>query len=527
MMDIYLLANRANKKGLHQDPNVIRHVTNFLAADVIDMLVKETDAEYPPISERAIKEHYEKTKVLYRQEGYFTVDEIEVPSREEADKLRKQLLDGAAFDTLARDHSKAPSARNGGRMIRIQPGVVESPLYRFMEKLTIDAVSDVYERSASRFGIYKVSDRRPAAMQPLERVKDRIMRTLVERRNEKVLQKIEDAAVKSVKCEFHADRLSSEDPSAQLASVEGVIITRSSLLDALSKLPSRQKRRFSSETGKVQFLKSIFRRALFYRFSQKSDDFKKRHGIYLSYLQQEKIAQQLVQHEIAAGITASNEEVREAYDRQRERFKVPNSPYLKTRHILYTDKGYPDAKQAAQKAIDEITKGTPFVELVKRDSKDTTNRDKEGLCGWHTRGRMNAAYYDSAAKLDSNGITIEPVRVAGLGYYVIQLVEKSDYRPFELLAQHLRNQIKTDKSRKKLQEIINKERASTRTFTFPERLDVLDARAPLPNKTSSKNIPPIPTTPQTKGVPKERKLTFKAKKGPDGSLKLAPVTTNK
>jgi hypothetical protein len=59
-------------------------------------------------------------------------------------------------------------------------------------------------------------------------------------------------------------------------------------------------------------------------------------------------------------------------------------------------------------------------------------------------------------------------------------------------------------------------------FTFPEKLDALDNSEGKTTPTTGAQVPPIPPTDATKGVPRRKTLTFHAKKDADGKVSFVP-----
>ena len=99
------------------------------------------------------------------------------PARERIAGIRAQLKQGAEFDQLARRFSEEPAAAQGGDLGYIERGQLPPPLEAVAFDLAIGEVSPVVTTPAG-FHLLSVTDRRPAATMPLEKVRGDIRRAL-------------------------------------------------------------------------------------------------------------------------------------------------------------------------------------------------------------------------------------------------------------------------------------------------------------------------------------------------------------
>lgn len=143
----------------------------------------------PDIPEARIREAYEKHPDAYTREETVKVSHILIEAsrdsgpaaaqqaHEEAERIRRQILNGEDFGTMARKHSDCNSASGGGDLGYVERGYLPTEFDRVAFSLEPDTVSEVVE---TRFGfhIVKVVDRKPAGMAPLEEVRPIIRKFL-------------------------------------------------------------------------------------------------------------------------------------------------------------------------------------------------------------------------------------------------------------------------------------------------------------------------------------------------------------
>lgn len=123
---------------------------------------------------------------------------------------------------------------------------------------------------------------------------------------------------------------------------------------------------------------------------------------------------------MAAGVTISEQELKEAYDRfvaQADRLEY------KARHILVDDEN--KAKELI-KQLDK-KKGKNFEELAKEHSLGPT-KEKGGDLGWFDPRQMVPAFAEAVAALQPGNYTKEPVRTQ-FGWHVILLEETRKAQP--------------------------------------------------------------------------------------------------
>ncbi len=110
------------------------------------------------VSPEEIQQYIEKNQSRLTERGGFAVREIRVQSREEAERLRREVTEGNRdFAAVARLHSDAPNAERGG-MTRYDDGQLPAVLEKAIKQLGPGDVSQIVE-SGYGFHIFKIERR--------------------------------------------------------------------------------------------------------------------------------------------------------------------------------------------------------------------------------------------------------------------------------------------------------------------------------------------------------------------------------
>jgi parvulin-like peptidyl-prolyl isomerase len=100
-----------------------------------------------------------------------------------------------------------------------------------------------------------------------------------------------------------------------------------------------------------------------------------------------------------------------------------SGPQVHARHILL------DTREAAEEVRQRLLNGEDFAEVARQESKDPGSKDKGGDLGWFGSGVMNLPF-ELAAFAQDVGAIGEIVESRN-GQHIIQVLEKSDNRPFD------------------------------------------------------------------------------------------------
>lgn len=154
------------------------------------------------IDDSLIERFYEKNKSMYRIPPKVKVRLIVVSTKEKADELLAQMRKAPdTFAKVAKEHSKdAKTASNGGLIDFFVRGTYDPDFERvaFLSLKNVGDISDVVKTKRG-FEIVKLEDRIAAADKPLDKVKDEIVKTLIDRKSLVVLRGDLEAVVRAAR----------------------------------------------------------------------------------------------------------------------------------------------------------------------------------------------------------------------------------------------------------------------------------------------------------------------------------------
>src|SRR5262245_10192642 len=135
--------------------------------------------------------------------------------------------------------------------------------------------------------------------------------------------------------------------------------------------------------------------------------------------------------DIALGVEVTDEQLRAAYEQERERFETPEQRHAQ--HILVEiPEGQEDAARAqAEGIVARLRGGEDFAAVAAEVSADAGTKAQGGDLGWLARGMLPGAFEDALFAMQVGQIS-EPVR-GDDGLHIIRLeeVRAGDVQPFE------------------------------------------------------------------------------------------------
>ncbi|ODA67335.1 putative peptidyl-prolyl cis-trans isomerase Cbf2 precursor [Methyloligella halotolerans] len=144
------------------------------------------------ISEEVAKTIYEEQSKKMKEEKEIRARHILVPTKEEAEEVKKQLEDGADFAELAREKSRDPSAEDGDLGF-FGKGQMVKPFETAVFQLKKGEISDPVE---TQFGwhIIEVTDERARQVPKFDDVKEAIMGKLLQSKVQSSLRELQSEA---------------------------------------------------------------------------------------------------------------------------------------------------------------------------------------------------------------------------------------------------------------------------------------------------------------------------------------------
>jgi len=170
------------------------------------------------------------------------------------------------------------------------------------------------------------------------------------------------------------------------------------------------------------------------------------------------LATQLLTKKIISSVKVDDKEAKEYYEKNKDKFKEPEDK-ARARHILVK------SEDEAKKIIEELKKAKDvqkkFIELAKTKSIGPS-KVNGGDLNWFNEKRMVPEFSKAAFALKKGEFTKKPVKTQ-FGYHVIYLedkVKKGETIPYEKVKDHIKEMIKTQKIKAKIDDIIKDLRKS-------------------------------------------------------------------
>ncbi len=151
-----------------------------------------------------IENYYKENLAQYQKQNGFYVREIRVPDEAEARRIRQlALAKPDDFNVLAKEHSKAPTAINGGLMyyeMQQLPPVLEQAI----TPLHPSEISNVIK---SNYGYHVFKLEKRAEPQTLEQVKEDIKRELLRTKNQALIEQYNQRTLSAARLKIYHDHL--------------------------------------------------------------------------------------------------------------------------------------------------------------------------------------------------------------------------------------------------------------------------------------------------------------------------------
>ena len=162
------------------------------------------------------------------------------------------------------------------------------------------------------------------------------------------------------------------------------------------------------------------------------------------------------QTKVEQSVEVSEAQLRAAYAGNMDNFRNPEQ--VRARHILVMTQGKPDGDKAklkskAEDLLKQLKSGADFAELAKKNSDDPGSGAQGGDLGFFTKGKMVKEFetYAFSGKIND----ISPLIETSFGYHIIQVQEKQParIRPFDEVKDTIAKQLKQQSVGEKTQQL--------------------------------------------------------------------------
>ena len=202
-----LLYQEALDRGLENNEDVLKALEKTKQDLLVMQLIKE-ETEKIEVSSKEIEDYYNLYKEQLKEPEERNVREIMVPTEAEAKDILIQLLQGQDFATLAKQYSRAPSAKDGGDLGFITKGK-KFPQFdevAFSDVLEVGKISNIF-KGPDGYYIIKLEAKRGGKQRSLSEMWDDIKRVLTFVKQQQKIDELISKLSTKAKIEIHESEI--------------------------------------------------------------------------------------------------------------------------------------------------------------------------------------------------------------------------------------------------------------------------------------------------------------------------------
>lgn len=172
----------------------------------IELLLEREVYSGLSVSEAEIAAYYERNREKFRVGRRWRIRQIIVGSRKVASELRKRILDGESFASLARRHSRGPERDAGGDLGYFERGELPENIESVVKSLKRGGTSRVF-KSPLGFHLLEVSERRTPSLRTLASAREDIRKRLLAEKGRERLEGWIGELRRSANIQYHWENL--------------------------------------------------------------------------------------------------------------------------------------------------------------------------------------------------------------------------------------------------------------------------------------------------------------------------------
>jgi len=198
-----LLYQEALNRGLDRKEEIIQALEKT-KQDLLVMELIRKEAENVEVSSKEIEDYYNTYKDQLKEPEERQLREIVVGSEQDAKDILIQLLQGADFATLAKERSKATSAKDGGDLGFVKKGQKSAQFdaVAFSDSLDVGKISSIF-KGPDGYYIVKLEAKRGGKLKSLTEMWDDIKRGLTFLKQQKKIEDLLGKLSRDAKLEFY------------------------------------------------------------------------------------------------------------------------------------------------------------------------------------------------------------------------------------------------------------------------------------------------------------------------------------
>jgi len=423
-----LIRQKALEYGIDTTEVFIQYMEDTRRGQMIDEVYATDVMEKATPTEKEIKKYYKKNKENYLVKEQIRGKELIV----ESDSLAQSLIDIlendiASFDSLAKQYSTAGNAQNGGYMGIVFKGVRPEPIDKALFKAKVNEIIGIIEHD-NKFGIYMVTEHRPARYRNLEEVQSQIEANLkadnlatVEAKLLKDLRK--KATIKVF--ESVIQDTSEESRSKAVALVNDREISKEAVLVRNELQPQFGKVEVAQPEQFKELLNIMINEGLKQEYGERNDYYLNDGYVAKMIEQRNKFLENGLYHKIVVEpVSVDSSEVIAYYDEHKEEFIIPES--VTAKEIIV------HSKDLAKELRAQIVADPALFDSLAKVHSKTINASRGGLTGALRRGMRPKVFDDIAFNIEIGKIsTIFSTDDTTFSFITVIERAPTDYRSFE------------------------------------------------------------------------------------------------
>jgi foldase protein PrsA len=134
------------------------------------------------VSDAQAQQYYDDNIDRYKVAESREVRHILVKTKDEADALHDQLVNGASFATLAKEKSLDPGSKDQGGKLTVSKGQTVAPFDKAAFSLDTNEISDPVKTQYGYHIIQPLTDVKPGRVTPFTQVRDQIKSQLLQQK---------------------------------------------------------------------------------------------------------------------------------------------------------------------------------------------------------------------------------------------------------------------------------------------------------------------------------------------------------
>jgi len=257
MIDNRLLYSAALAAGVDRDSTFVANLNEQRNRAMFQLWYDRTVTARAEPSEKELKAAYKKDLATkYTTPEKVHLYQIRVATREEADKLRAELLADTTrkWDSVAKAVSIAPDKDKGGDLGLVARGAQPIPIEKAAFKLKVGSISQPIEVEDG-FAIIKVTEKNPKTVRTFADARNGIAGELKQQNTSRIY----DQAVADLKqkATVTVDTTAIEQGKDTLAVVNGMVVDAAALAARLDAIPAFYRAQFDSPEGRRRILDNL------------------------------------------------------------------------------------------------------------------------------------------------------------------------------------------------------------------------------------------------------------------------------